>query len=377
MKALDSSSELPLQHAHFPLLDDMPSAEAGPAELARWQALLAQAGRELAEPLTAALERVATLTTTGRIDRAGLRTLRDEVDRARQAGIWCQQISRLASGHVRQSHERVHLTHALQSVLAHRARELQSRGLQLAPSLAEAEVQIDASMLHGLLNAMVEWWLGCAKGLVHVQLAGTAPACITCTFGHGADMLNPALDSMNWHLLEQTARTLGLRYERQIEPSQVRLALTFPLTLNIQVPDIDPGLIEAASGDSLNSKPLAGSHVLVVASHREVRGLVREALKSMGLVVNFVSSVAEAIEFCRDALPHGIVFETRLRTPKFAQLVNSIRQEVPEFVFIELLEDGDLFEISSVSETGMARVGRRAVSTSLPSALVYELTRTM
>lgn len=377
MKALDSSSELPLAPPDFPFLDDMAGPETGPAELARWQELLAQAGRELAEPLTAALERVATLTTTGRIDRAGLRTLRDEVDRARQAGIWCQQISRLAAGHVRQSHERVHLTHALQNVLAQRARELQSRGLQVTTSLAEAEVQIDASMLHGLLNAMVEWWLGCAQGMVDVQLQGTAPARIVCAFGHGADMRNPALDSMNWHLLEQTARTLGLGYERQIEPSHVRLALSFPLTLNSRVTDIDPGQPDMAAGDSLNSKPLAGSHVLVVASHREVRGLVREALKSMGLVVNFVSSVAEAIDFCQEALPHGIVFETRLRTPRFAQLVNSIRQEVPEFVFIELLDSGDQFEISSVSETGMARVGRRAVSTSLPSALVYELTRTL
>jgi CheY-like chemotaxis protein len=374
MKALDSFSELPMSPS---FLAAPGSDAAASAELARWQELLAQAGRELAEPLTAALERVATLTTTGRIDRAGLRTLRDEVDRARQAGIWCQQIARLASGHVRQSHERVHLTHTLQSVLAIRARELQSRGIRLTQTLQEAEVQIDASMLHGLLNAMVEWWLGCAQGTVDVQLDLAPHTRITCRFEHGGDMRNPTIDSMNWHLLEQTARTLGLAYERQIDPAQVLLTISFALGNQAQVPDIDPAMPEAAFGESLNSKPLAGSHVLVVSSHREVRGLVREALKSMGLVVNFVSSVAEAIEFCRDVLPHGIVFETRLRTPKFAQLVNSIRQEVPEFVFIELLDEGDLFEISSVSETGMARVGRKAVSTSLPSALVYELTRTM
>jgi hypothetical protein len=50
-------------------------------ELVRWQDLLGQVGRELAEPLTAALERVSTLTTTGRIDRHGLRALREEIER--------------------------------------------------------------------------------------------------------------------------------------------------------------------------------------------------------------------------------------------------------------------------------------------------------
>jgi len=360
-------------------------------ELARWHELLAQAGRELAEPLTAALERVTTLTTTGRIDRVGLRTLREEVDRARQAGIWCQQISRLASGRVRQTHERVHLTNTVQSVLAHRARELQGRGIHIVQSLQEVEVQIDASMLYGLLNALVEWWLGCCvQGMVEVHIdtrAWPSNGRLGCKFQHcPVDMpkgspdegLNPALDSMNWHLLAQTARTLGLVLERQIGASQVRLTLEFPCTVNALMPQsIDMAKPDEGFADSVNSKPLAGSHVLVLASRRDLRVQVRESVKSMGLVVDFVASVADAAEFCREGLPHGIVFETSLKTPKFEQLVASIRREVPEFVFIELLDEGQSFETSSISHTGMARVGREAVSTSLPSALVYELSRIM
>ena len=356
-------------------------------ELARWQELLAQAGRELAEPLTTALERVATLTTTGRIDRAGLRTLLEEVDRARQAGIWCQQISRLASGRVRQSHERIHLTNTVQSVLAHRARELQARGIHIVQSLHEVEVQVDASMLHGLLNALVEWWLSCAQGLVDVRInigPSSDNASLVCQFQHRSPDLpqdqngehNPALDSMSWHLLEQTARTLGLVPQRQIEPSQARLTLEFPRTATALVgPNAQAQ--DAGFADSINSKPLAGCHVLVVVARRDVRGLVRESMKSMGLVVDFVNSVSDAVEFCNEGLPHGIVFESSLKTPRFMQMVGSIRQEVPEFVFIELLDEGHTFEISSISPTGMARVGHAAVATSLPSALVYELTRIM
>ncbi|HET8869827.1 MAG TPA: hypothetical protein VFM48_05240, partial [Aquabacterium sp.] len=95
-----------------------PPVQPADPELARWHELASQIGRELAEPLTSALERITTLMTTGRIDRAGLRALRQEVEQARQAGIWSQQIARLASGRVRQSLEQVHLTHTVQSVLA-------------------------------------------------------------------------------------------------------------------------------------------------------------------------------------------------------------------------------------------------------------------
>jgi hypothetical protein len=117
--------------------------------------------------------------------------------------------------------------------------------------------------------------------------------------------------------------------------------------------------------------------VLVVAGRRDVRLQVREAIKAMGLVLDFVGSVREAIEFCREGLPHAIVFEGGLRSPHFEQLVSDVRQEVPEFVFIELIDGGRTFDISTISATGMARVGVEGIANALPSALVYELSRVM
>jgi len=359
-------------------------------DVLRLQDLLAQIGQELAEPLTNALERVTTLATTGRIDRRGLKSLREEVERARQAGIWAQQIARLASGRVRQSHERVHLTHTLQSVLAYRAREMQARGIQLAQSLEPVELQVDASMLYGLLNAMVEWWLQCAQGMIdlRVDLANwPADGRLHCRFSHrvpdapdgneGPAASPPDIDNMAWRLLEQTALTMNARITRQATEHQVSLLIEFPRTVNALLaehlmPEPDHGF-----SNSVNSKPLAGSHVLVVVARRDMRILVRESIKSMGLVIDYVNSIPEAVEFCREGLPHCIVFESALRDNRFDELVNSIRREVPEFVFIELLPDGDRFDISGVNHNGMGCVGRHAISKSLPSALVYELTRIM
>jgi hypothetical protein len=357
-------------------------------ELSRWHELMGQVGRELAEPLTAALERVTTLTTTGRIDQAGLRALRTEVDRARQAGILCQQIARLASGRIRQSHERVHLTHTVQSVLAYRARELHGHGIELTQSLQPIEVQLDASMLFGLLNAMIDWWLQSAQGLVELSVDTRdwpQRARLSCRLQHHPadhpadqtpEVLDTSLSTIHWHLLLQTARALGLLVERHIDPTHAKVTLEFPLMTN---PALELQNSTPADGfvDSVNSKPLAGNHVLVIASRRDLRVQLREAMKSMGLVLDFVSSMSEAAAFCQEGLPHAIVFEGSLRSLAFEQMASGIRQEVPEFVFIELVDDGHTFDISTISPTGMARVGKQAIATALPSALVYELSRVM
>lgn len=370
---------------------DMPPGPLGDPdeiELARWQDLLGQVGRELAEPLTAALERVTTLTTTGRIDRAGLRTLRDEIDRARQTGIWCQQIARLASGRIRQSQERVHLTNTIQSVLAYRAREMHAKGIQLQQSLLPIDIQADASMLFGLLNALVDWVIDCAHGIVEIRVEmrqDPARAQLSCAFPHQSkaeaalsqEALTGRIDTMHWHLLVQTARTLGLQIERQMDPARVQLHLAFPTTFAPMSLDDDAHGNSHGFADSVNSKPLAGSHVLVIASGRDLRQQIRDSLKSMGLVLDFVGSMREAAEFCREGLPHAIVFDNALRSASFDQMVSDIRQEVPEFVFIELHQEGRTFDISSISATGMARVGREGIGNALPSALVYELSRVL
>ena len=360
------------------------------ADLTRWHELVSQIGQELAAPLTAALERVTTLSTTGRIDKAGLRALLDEVDRARQTGIWCQQIARLASGRVKPSTERVHLTHTVQSVLAYRTRQLQSKGITFTQSLAPVEIQADASMLFGLLNNLVDWWLDCTQGQVEVHVDRTPwpeRGRLICKILHRpVDLTDQVqletptapLNTMSWHVLEATAKAMGLIFDRQVNATHARVCLEFPNTVALNTfVDTTDQRNETGFSDSVNSKPLAGSHVLVVASRRDLRIQIREALKPMGLVLDFASTVKDAAEFCVDRLPHAIVFENQLRSNAFERLVANIRREVPEFVFIELLDGGNQFDISSVSQSGMARIGRDAVLSALPSALVYELTRVM
>ena len=358
-----------------------------PGDTDRLHALVSQMGVEIAAPLTAALERINALTSTGRIDRGSLRALREEVESARQAGMIGQQLTRFASGRLRQSHERLQLADLMNGVLTHRARETEARGIRLKPSLQSAEVVVDASLLFSLLNTTLDWALANAQSQIDFAVdikTWPAHARLTCRFAHRpfddlAENPNLAmrsgLDSLTWRLLEQTAWTMGLVVSRQDESHLTVLTLEFPRTANRAIEGVSAIEIDEGFSPSSNSQPLAGSHVLVIASRREVRLQVRDALRNMSLIIDFVNSVEEAAGFCREGLPHAIVIESIQNGDRFAQFRADITTEVPGFVFIEIIEEGATFEMSGFSGASMARVGREALAGSLPSALMFELSK--
>ena len=352
----------------------------------RWHQLVADMGAEIATPLTSALERIHALISTGRIDRAGLRALREEVEQARQAGMIGQQLTRFASGRVRQSHERLQLAEVLKGVLAHRARETQARGIALKPSLKPAEVIVDASLLFSLLNTTIDWTLANARSFIEFAVdfkTWPVHARIVCRFAHrlpdqpgdGSDEdVLPRLNSLAWRLLEQTAWTMGLVVERKDEGGNTTLVIEFPRTVNDAVQAVAAAEQEEEPG-STNSKALAGSHVLVVASRRELRVEIRDALRNMNLLVDFVSSVKEAVGFCKEGLPHAIIIESIQLGERFAEFRQEILTEVPDFAFIEIVEEGSTFEMSGLNGATAARVGRAVIATSLPAALMFELSK--
>lgn len=362
-------------------------ADVSTGEPERWQDLVAQIGAEIAAPLTAALERINTLTSTGKIDRAGLRSLRDEVEAARQAGMIGQQLTRFASGRIRQSHERMPLADVLNGVIAHRSRETTARGIVVKPSLKPAEVIVDASLLFSVLNSTVDWALANAHSQIDFAIDiknWPTHARLHCSFAHrpvdelidGAAATAPrGLDSLTWRLLEQTAWTMGLVVERKDEGAMTMLTLEFPRTASNEIEGVSALELNDGFAPSTNSQPLAGSHVLVVASRREMRVQIRDALRNMSLIIDFVSSVDEAAAFCREGLPHAVIIESIQAGERFANFREEITQEVPDFVFIEIIEEGTTFEMSGFSGSSMARVGREVLASSLPSALMFELSK--
>lgn len=373
-----------------PISAARPSEEEAAVEHDRWRDVVGEMSAEIAGPLSAALDRVQALATTGRIDRSGLRALSDEIQRARQISMSGQQITRLASGRLRQTHERLALTDTLKDVLTQRSRETQARNIHVKQVLRPAEVIVDASLLFSLLNTMLTWAMEHTRASVDFRIDiknWPAHARLACRFPYrpadehmngAADAeMQAVLDSMTWRLVEQTAWTMGLPIERKIDGHDVHVTVEFPRTINDQLEGMSAIELDQGFSPTIHSKPLAGSQVLVVASRRDVRVQVRDALRNMGLIVDFVNSMDDARDFCRGGLPHAIVIESVLRGEKFNALRAEVDSEGAEVVFIEIIEEGNSFEISGFGGLSMARVGRDAILTSLPSALMFELAKTV
>ena len=389
---------------------------AGEPSPVQWTEIVQQLGAEIAGPLSLALERIHDLVSTGQIDRQSLRALRESVSQAREAGMLGQQLARLASGRLKLARERMHLTQVLRGVLAQRSRETQARGIQVRQILKPVEVMADGSLLFALLNALMDWALASTHSSIDLRLdlsPWPAKARLTCRFAHRSlDLLDDpratelpqVLNSLAWRLVEQTALTMGVLPLREDEAGITVLTLEFPQTVGDEPGtalgtalgstaaqaerevertskrDAERNHAGAQGPDSeylpsLNSKPLAGSHVLIISQRRELRSQIQAAIQHMGLIIDLAGSMAEATQFCQEGLPHGIVFENGLRGEDFEQLFTDVIREVPDFCFIEVLDEQHLTQLSTATADGLARISRLHVDDALPSVLMFELSK--
>jgi len=369
----EASQRRQAEHGH-----DAPPRGTRPAlDLA---ALVSELGGEIAVPLTAALERVTALVTTGRIDRSGLTLLRMEIESARRAGMVAQQLARLASGRVPQKPETLNLTQIVRDMLAQRSREFVLRDIDLRQSLHPATVRVDGSYLFALLQALLDWGIAHTQKRLDIKIEvqpWPLQARLVCGLvrvtGDTDDL--PHLDTTAWRLVDMAARAMGLDLQRNDSADDRRVTIDFPNTANELMPGVTAIELDDGFASTLNSKPLAGSHVLVVASRRELRTAIRDAIRHMGLMVDFVNSVDEAREFCESGVPHAIVFEAALGGGRFATLRRELAEEVPTLAFIAIGEDGNGYQTSAADGHLVTSVGREALVSALPAALVFELSR--
>ena len=356
------------------------------ADLAHWKAVVHGLSAEIANTLTLALERIENLAVTGQIDRGDLRALHLEVQQARQTSMAGQQLARLASGQLRQTPERLNLMEAVNAAWRSHVQELESRDIAVHQVLQSADVLVDASLLFNLIESLINWGATHADGGIEIRIdvdgqpkRSRLVSRFKLRVRSGPLQDGRQLDTVTWRLLEQTAWTMGLALSREVLDDWVELQIAFPQPQGDALDGMSTIELDQGYSPSVSAKILANSHVLVVASRREVRAQVRHALRNMGLAVDFVNSMEDASRFCGDGgqHPHAVIFESILRGDRFNQLRSEVGAGETKVVFIEILEEGNNFEISGIGNVQMARVGRDALLTALPSALTFELAKTV
>lgn len=353
--------------------------------------VVARIAAEVSGPLTQALDRVAALTATGRIDRAGLQSLRDEIEGARRVGMRGQQIARFAAGTVQQRLERLDLTRILRDVLDEQV--AQSSAVAGRPILCAAEVMGDASLVHAVLQAAAGWSAPLARASIdwRLELASwPVRARVQCRFAHGAADLAPAepaedhspaagtarlerLDTLDWLLLQYTAHMASVLVRRVDGPSHTSLTLEFVNTVN--------DTLEGASAVELDSEPgaaaplLTGSQVLVLAARREARSLVRAAMHGHELFIDYVPSVEAARQYCEDGAPQVLLFESSFRTEALHQMLDRLQAGGPGLALIEITPTGHGCEMGGPSGHDITRIGADGLRQMLPSVMLLELAR--
>ena len=351
--------------------------------------VVARIAAEVSGPLTAALERVVSLATSGRIDRAGLQSLRDEIDGARQVGLRGQQIARFAEGIMQQSIERIDLSSLLRDLLTAQAMQAVAGAVGSRQTLGAAEVMGDLSLVHAVLQAAADWSGELALASVdwHLDLQPwPVRARVQCRFAHraadrvarddtaetvvGARLMQ--LDTLDWLLLQYTAHRAGVIVRRDDGPSLTTLVLEFTHTVN----DTLEGASAVELGESGHATPwMAGSQVLVLAARRDARTQVRAAMHGHDLVVDYVPTVAAARQYCEDGVPQVLLFESSYDSDALRMLCDRLEDQSPGIAFIEIVPAGSGCEMGGTSGHRITRVGADGLRQMLASVMLLELAR--
>ncbi len=354
------------------------------------QILIAQLGSEVATTLSSALERVATLIASGCIDRDNLAALQAEIAVARRAGIMGQQVVRLCHGDVQLTRERLDLTALLREALRQRSRDIDPQGIEVRQDLTGALVMSDATLLFSLLQTVLDWAFQHAVSHIDIKIEvknRPAHAVLALRFAHPpaaaiasaampiTEAQTGALNTVSWRLLQQTAAVLGLMLDRRDLPGKTELQLAFPDTLAPRVEPAGTTDFEETVSPTLSLHPLAGSHVLVLAARREVRNVVREALRPHSLVLDFSGTVDEVQAQCADAMPDAVVYEASLGGERFERLRSELLAASPRLAFVQIAEQGKAVQILNQGGRQFTSVGRDAIIESLSEALKFELSR--
>ncbi|MBC7610556.1 MAG: hypothetical protein H7228_13465 [Polaromonas sp.] len=347
-------------------------------------ALAGVIGSRLSEPLAAMQYVVTEFIRTKKISSVQVQLLKSSLDLARTVAMQSQQISRLAEGRLRQSHERLKLDELLQTAIKEHGAAFQQRGVELYQKIQPVEVIVDPGLLSSLLDVALDWAISMGKRLVvslemknwpehGILLFKVSDSVASGVLSEG----RPTGDSLEWYLLTEVARAMGVTVDRVVSSYEYSLLIEFPRTVKrlegMTAVEVDTG------GDSMasESKPLAGHRLLVISSDARLASDIRQVCRSLGLVVDFVPSTLQGVRFCELDVPHMIVIDERERDHIFDELRDDLRKTDPNFPFVEIANEANTLEVAGWMSDSMTRLSRDSLRSHLSSILVLELAKVM
>lgn len=339
-------------------------------------------GAELARHTSAVDEVLQAFRRNHAISRSQMSTLKNATAAMQRIGVYSQQISRLAGGHLRQSHERLSLDELTRRVVADNDWRHYQDGLVIEQHLQPVEVIVDPGLLVSLLEVAIDCaarhgqalglWLSVRNwpehGLLTIQ---SRPHIATAEVGT-ADRD----ESLEWVMLLHLAQAMGVMVDREFLGDHVVLTLEFTRTVKklegLTAIEIDMGGDSGVGGES---QSLAGHRLLLVTGDERLRGAVREVCTSMRLVLDTSPTVRQAIRYCELDKPDIILVDERLHDAQFDQLREDLLRHDVNFPCVEIATAPNVVEVASWTGERMSRISRDAVPKQLSSMLAMELAK--
>jgi hypothetical protein len=356
-----------------------------------WPTLVATLSEQAVESSNLILRALDFMVGAGRMRRAEAKALSDALYRMRDTSLRAQQITRLASGRIRQARDRVELAELIRDQLESRAEEFAAANVDVRSVLAPVDVLLDPPVAVSLVNNVVDWglsfskqitltletpvWPAPARLLVRVATparnAQPAPGQHTGTWGtkERGRRLN---DGLHWMLLRQMAASANLTVNRSGADGAAILTIEFPKTF-LSAEGVSS--VELFEDDSAGATSLLNAWVLVIAADNGLRATAMDTLRHAGIGVKGVASLADARTLVADGKPNTLVVATDTMGADFNAFKTEVMGQGGSCPVVEITDRAPSFHNSGFQGFEVAKVGREQLKKDLAPTVLFELAK--
>lgn len=352
-------------------------------------ALVGEIGLTLSNPVLAIQRVLEDLGTTRVPTQAQIGQLTSALKSVRTIARHSQQIARLGSGRLRQSHEKLKLNILVLEALQEREPLFKQLGVELYHGIKPVEVIVDAGLLICLLDAALEWALSIGRRLIitlemknwpehGILLIRASDKPRRGDSGSDSDRIDEDEEMgsvLAWALLAETAGAMGVSVDRITSASESAVMIEFARTVKrlegLTAIEVDTGF-DTLQGES---KSMAGHRVLVISRDDMLRTDIQNTARMMGLTTDFVTTSRQAVNFCCLETPHMVIIDERVRDDTFDELCENLRKTDLNYPFIEITNQSNVLEMAGWMSDSMTRVSRDSLHAKLGSILAMELAK--
>lgn len=346
--------------------------------------LVAQIGAALSDPLRVMQSLLDELALGRAATPAHISHVKNALSVARTIATQSQQIARLGSGRLRQSHEKLKLDDLLREALQERTALFRQSGVELYQALKPVEVIVDAGLLVCLVDAALEWAVSMGRKLTvslemknwpeHGMLLIRTSEGVQLGTQGDADADGDG-NTLAWYLLVETASVMGVSVNRVVASSESSLVIEFPRTVK-RLEGLTAVEVDTSYGQlGGDSKHMAGHRILVITDDSRLRLEIESTAYAMGLVVDFVLDSRQGVRFCELDIPHIVIIDERVRDPVFEELSADLRRADPNYPFIEIASESNVLEMAGWMSDSISRISRDSLRTQLSAILTMELAK--